>query len=580
MVVDKDKCNPQGCGGYLCMRVSPSNRAGKEAIVKDKDGKVKVNEDVITDADKIAANKCPFDALEMVNLPAELEKDPVHRYLPNGFSLYSVPVPISDKVVGILGRNGIGKSTALQIVSGDLEPNFGSEDNEGFEELLDYYKGTEAQNYFTKLLNDDIVVAVKPQHVEQIPKVFEGTVESLLNSVNQRNALDEVTDAMSLRHIMDRDVKNISGGELQRVAIAATILKDADLYLFDEPTSYLDVKQRVSVSQYIKTLVSENTSVIVIEHDLIILDYLTDLIHIMFGESGAYGVSSLAKTTKAGVNMYLDGYIPEENMRFRSKSISFERRSATRSSDPKELVAWDGFSVSLGTFTLKANEGSIQKKDVVGVLGENGTGKSTFMKALTGEIESDTDIENELDIAYKPQYIEKVETPVRLWLGSDATKYKASVWKPLDIEPLLDKPVNTLSGGEMQRAAIAKCLCQDADIYLLDEPSAYLDAEQRLKASTVIRNYMSEYSKSAVVIDHDLLFIDYISTKLMVFEGEPGREGHAIGPVTMRQGMNRFLEELEITFRRDTQNNRPRINKEGSQKDKQQKAKGDYYYDG
>ena len=81
------------------MRVSPSNRAGKEAIVKDTDGKVKVNEEVITDADRIAANKCPFEALTMVNLPEELNQEPIHRYPPNGFALYKLPIPIFGKTV-------------------------------------------------------------------------------------------------------------------------------------------------------------------------------------------------------------------------------------------------------------------------------------------------------------------------------------------------------------------------------------------------------------------------------------------------------------------------------------------------
>ena len=123
MIVKKDKCNPEGCGGYLCMRVSPSNRAGKEAIVKDVDGKVRVNENIITDADRIAANKCPFEALMMINLPDELNQDPIHRYPPNGFARYKLPIPKFGKVVGIIGRNGIGKSTAMKILAGMLKPN-------------------------------------------------------------------------------------------------------------------------------------------------------------------------------------------------------------------------------------------------------------------------------------------------------------------------------------------------------------------------------------------------------------------------------------------------------------------------
>ena len=205
MIVDKDKCNPDGCGGYLCMRVSPSNRAGKEAIVKDpEDGKVKVNEDVISEADKIAANKCPFDALQMVNLPSELDQDPIHRYLPNGFSLYNVPTPIDNNVVGILGRNGIGKSTALRIVGGEMPPNFSQEESGGYQELINRYKGTEAQNYFTRLADGDVVVAIKPQHVDKIPSMFTGTVETLLKGVDERDGFDKAVKRLDIAHIIDR----------------------------------------------------------------------------------------------------------------------------------------------------------------------------------------------------------------------------------------------------------------------------------------------------------------------------------------------------------------------------------------
>ena len=575
MIVHKEKCNPQGCGGYLCMRVSPSNRAGKEAIVKDKDGKVKVNEEVISDADKIAANKCPFDALEMINLPEELERDPIHRYLPNGFSLYSIPVPLFNNVVGIIGRNGIGKSTALKIVAGLLEPNFGEEDSGGFEDLAEAYKGTEAQAFFEDLAKQDIQVAMKPQHVDLIPKQFQGNTKELLQGVDERGVFEEVVEGLSLRSVLDRDVSKLSGGELQRVAIGATISKDADLYLFDEPTSYLDVKQRVEVSKFIQRLNSEDRAVIAIEHDLIILDYLTDIIHVMYGEQGGYGVCSLGKTSKAGINMYLEGFIAEENMRFRDKKIRFEKRSKNRSETSKTLVSWDAFSHAYPSFTLDATGGVIKEKDVVGVLGENGIGKSTFMKVLSGEIEKDMDLD--ADISYKPQHLPETDELVRLYLQG-VEKHVATIMNPLDIEPLLDSSLNELSGGQRQRVEIARCLLEDADLYLFDEPSAYLDVEQRLAASKAIKNCMEQRSKAAIVIDHDVLFIDYISNKLLTFEGVPGETGEASGPFTMEEGMNKFLEELGITFRRDIQNNRPRINKPGSQKDKEQKRKGKYYY--
>jgi ATP-binding cassette, sub-family E, member 1 len=149
---------------------------------------------------------------------------------------------------------------------------------------------------------------------------------------------------------------------------------------------------------------------------------------------------------------------------------------------------------------------------------------------------------------------------------------------PLNIEPLMLKQLNQLSGGELQRVAIALCLGQDADLFLLDEPSAYLDVEQRLIVSKIIRDVVEMSGKTAVVVDHDLLFLDYISNRLLVFDGVPAVNGSAKGPFDMAIGMNMFLKDLNMTFRRDPETHRPRANKEGSQKDQEQKSKGNYYY--
>jgi len=115
-------------------------------------------------------------------------------------------------------------------------------------------------------------------------------------------------------------------------------------------------------------------------------------------------------------------------------------------------------------------------------------------------------------------------------------------------------------------------------MYLMDEPSAYLDVEQRLIVAKVIRDVIFTTGKSAMIVDHDLLFIDSLSDKLLIFEGQPAIKGLATTPTDMHDGMNRFLEELNITFRRDEENHRPRINKEDSVKDREQKSSGKLYY--
>ena len=577
-VIEKEKCiNANGCA-FICRGVCPVNRTGKECITLGPDNKPIIDEELCIGCG-ICSKRCPAECISIINLPSELE-NPIHRYGKNGFSLYNLPIPIFGKVVGILGRNGIGKSTALKVLAGQIMPNFGKENEASYEELIEFFKGSEAQLFFEKVNKGKIKISFKPQQVDLIAKTQKGTVKELLKKVDEKDKLDEISQELEIDKILDNDIKNVSGGELQRVAIAACVLKDANLYIFDEPSSYLDIKQRIKVSKFIKNLADDDTAIIVVEHDLIILDYMAELIHIMYGKEGCYGVVSGVNATKTGINIYLSGYLKQENVRFRDKPINFPAKPPVIEKKGAELVNWQEIEKRLDSFVLKSKKGAISKKDVVGVLGENGIGKTTFVKILAGVLKSDKgEMQKKIRISYKPQYI-AIESSVLVKdvLKNSAEKYFTELINPLHIDRLLDKQLNTLSGGELQRVAIAACLGREADLYLLDEPSAYLDVEQRLAVSKLIKDLMENWEKAALVVDHDLLFIDHLSDKLIVFEGEPARKGNALGPFSMEDGMNLFLKDLVLSMRRDKESNRPRINKTDSQMDRKQKKEGKLYY--
>jgi ATP-binding cassette subfamily E protein 1 len=578
-VVERDKCNQERCGGLLCAKVCPINKAGQDCVYEGDDKKARIDEALCIGCN-ICVKKCPTDAISIINLPEELNDEPIHRYGENQFTLYNLPVPLFGKVIGLIGRNGIGKSTAVKILAGVLKPNFGVPGQHAdIEALIKRYKGSEAQAFFEKLKNGMIKIAYKPQMVEQIPKAFKGTVGDLLRKTNERGdaEFNRIIDMLELRHIIDRDIGVISGGELQRAAIGATVLKDANVYFFDEPTSYLDIKQRLKVAKFIKSLATPEKAVMVIEHDLIILDYLTDMVHLVYGKENVYGIVSQPKMSKSGINTYLTGFLREENVRFRDMPIVFSAKPPFEVERDSLLVTWPTLDVRHGDFHLSATQGDIFKHDIIGILGENGIGKTTFIKRLA-EISAETKA-GELRIAYKPQQIAVTDQPVSEVLA-EAMQYELQLMKPLELHMLMEKTLSELSGGQLQRVIIAGTLAKDADLYLLDEPSAYLDVEQRLIMSKVIRDMMDAKGKAALVIDHDLLFIDYISQKLTVFDGQPGRSGIAHGPMTMEKGMNMFLKDLGITFRRDEENHRPRANKLDSQMDREQKSAGKLYYTG
>lgn len=577
-VVEKEKCNPGKCAN-LCAGLCPVNRTGEECIKIEIGEKAQVDEPLCTGCG-ICSNRCPFDAIHIINLPEELKQEPIHRYGENGFHLFNLPVPIFGKVVGILGRNGIGKSTAVKILAGLLKPNLGKEEPAKYEELIKYFKGTEAQSFFEKQKAGEISISYKPQQVDLIPKQWAGTVGELLKKVDETGKIVEVVKKLDLEKVFNHQIKEVSGGELQRVAIAGAVLKKANVYFFDEPTSYLDIKQRIKVSKFLRELATEDAAVLVIEHDLIILDYMTDLVHLMYGKEGCYGIVSQPKTTKAGINTYLSGFLKEENVRFRDKAIKFYGKPDSTSKNKEPITEWKNIKKEFTSFTLHAKEGSIKKNDVIGVLGENGIGKTTFAKILAGVTEADSgDISENITISYKPQYIEtSSEELVMNVLKEAVRRYDNQIIQPLNITPLLLKKVCELSGGELQRISVALCLSKEANLYLMDEPSAYLDVEQRLIVSNVIRNIMEQCGTSAMIIDHDLLFIDYLSDELTVFEGIPAKHGEIKGPYSLEEGMNLFLEGLDMTFRRDEESHRPRANKPGSQMDQKQKKENKLYY--
>ncbi len=556
---------------------------GEKTIELDeKTGKPIISE-VLCSGCGICVKKCPFKAISIIGLPEELGEDKiVHSYGQNRFKLFGLVVP-RDGVVGIIGQNAIGKSTVLRILAGELIPNLGREDNVSYDEVIKHFRGTELQSYFELLKNKKIKPIHKVQYVDILPKVVKGKVGELLKKVDEKGKFNEVVKKLELENILDRELSQLSGGELQRVAIAAAYLRNGDIYFFDEPSSWLDIKQRFNMAK----LVRELNRVIVVEHDLIVLDYLSDYIHIMYGVPSAYGIVSLPKSVRIGINEYLLGELKEENIRFRKEPIIFEKRAVIDYKNRPILLKYSSVKKTLDTFKLYVEGGTIYKGEVIGILGSNGIGKTTFIKILAGVIKPDEGEvikDKDIKVSYKPQYITPdfdgtVEELLSSVTNIHSSYYKSEILTPLQLEKLLDREVKKLSGGELQRVAIALCLSREADIYLLDEPSAFLDVEQRLAVSKVIRRIADEKEAGVFVVDHDILFQDYISDRFIVFSGIPGVEGTGSSPLNKREGANRFLKEMGITFRRDPETGRPRANKEGSQKDILQKEKGEYYYE-
>lgn len=616
-IVNDQKCKPKKCR-QECKKMCPVVRQGKECIEALPNSKLAYISEELCIGCGICVKKCPFEAITIINLPKSLASQQTHRYGPNSFKLHRLPTPRPGQVLGLVGTNGIGKSTALKILAGKQKPNLGNFEREpDWAEILVYFRGSELQNYFTKILEDNLKAIIKPQYVDHIPKAISGKVEDILNQKSQRDNVAATMTELDLNHIKDREINLLSGGELQRFAIGVVIVQEADVYMFDEPSSYLDVKQRLVAARTIRALTAgvwgSAKYVLAVEHDLAILDYLSDFICVLYGTPSAYGVVTMPFSVREGINIFLAGFVPTENLRFREEELNFkmsvdyglELEEGAKSSDMYQYPSMTKTMTGKGDntsmkFVLHVEAGSFTDSEIVVMLGENGTGKTTFIRMLAGLLKSDEQaaaLEDgdeflaaqlgvpTMNVSYKPQMIApKFQGTVRQLLHKKVRdayihpQFSSDVMKPMSMEILMDNGVQNLSGGELQRTAIVLCLGTAADIYLVDEPSAYLDSEQRIAASKVIKRFIMHAKKTAFVVEHDFIMATYLADKVVVYDGQPGIETTAQAPQSLIPGMNTFLKMLNITFRRDPTNYRPRINKNDSVKDQEQKKSGSYFF--
>ena len=562
-IIDKELCNFKKCQ-YPCMKACPKNRSGEKCISVGAEGFPAVEEGICMGCG-LCVKKCDFKALEIINLPEALSENPIVQFGKNSFRLYRLPTPVKG-VVGLLGENGTGKTTALRILSGAVKPNLGNFTGEiSWKEIIKAYRGNEIQKYLELLAEGKLKTVYKPQQVDLLTKKFSTLDELKINpSIMEKLGIDP----------QKKELATLSGGELQKISIASALSCEADIYYLDEPSNFLDVRERLRVAKFIREFSAER-SVMVVEHDLATLDYMADFIHILYGSPGAFGVVSKPYASKQGINTFLSGFVKEDNVRI-GEPISFEA-SFQQKSFSEALVNFGNIKKTLGNFALEVEDGKIFKGETLGIFGSNALGKTTFAKILAGQIESESWTDKQLRISYKPQYLTSMDFQGTVYEMLSAVRSMTDsefmvVLNRMGLEKLLFKSVKNLSGGELQRVAIAACLGREADLYLMDEPSAYMDVKQRMVLAKLLRNS----GKTFAIIDHDIMFLSYVSDRCLLFSGESGKFGHAHF-ANLKVGLNSFLKELVITFRRDEESKRLKANKPDSVKDREQKSSGEYF---
>ncbi|MEM1895746.1 MAG: ribosome biogenesis/translation initiation ATPase RLI [Nanopusillaceae archaeon] len=580
-IIDKEKCKaPQKCN-YICVSVCPVQR-NKQPIFNIINEKPTIDEALCIGCG-ICVKKCPFKAINVINISKEPSTGLIFQYGINTFRLYGLPIIKEKTIVGIIGRNGIGKTTAILILAGILKPNFGNY-KKNFEdrEIISNFRGTELQKYFENLYNNKIKVSYKPQNIFIFLK-FHGnkTVNEIIEEI-AKDKKEKVIEEYSLEKILNRKISELSGGELQKIVFIFSVYKQHNVLLIDELTNYLDIYERIKMASKLLELKDSGDSILIIDHDLSFINSLADIIHIVYGVQKAYGVFSTPIGTSEGINQYLEGYIKKENLKIRDKPIRLEIKPYTDKKIGKNIVEWKNLKVSLNGFILESEYGFIREREILGVIGRNGIGKSTFAKVIAGELNFEGELSKNCTLSYKKQYFDfsNLDITVEEFIRQYNLNYKKEYGEyltRLGLSDLLDHKVNTLSGGELQTLYCFSTLIKEAELYILDEPFAFLDIEQRINLAKFIRDIIKSRDKAALIIDHDIVLLDYVSDNMLIFEGEPGVRGIINGPMDNKVAFNKFLESIGITIRRDEINKIPKINKVDSYLDRIQKLRKEFY---
>ena len=589
-IIDSNKCKPKKCN-HECEKACPVNASGKVCIEIEET--IAVINDSLCVGCTMCVKKCPFGAIKIINIPSQIADHLVHSYGENLFKLYKLPSPKLGKIIGILGPNGCGKTTIMNILSKNIIPNFGK-DTIIEQDVLKNVRGTELQKYLKKLYGDEFKINIKPQNIINLLKSLKDpniNVKEVLSKYQDYKDYNNIIKTLDIDKIYNNKITLLSGGELQKLVCAISMLKDGDVYIFDEPTNYLDIEYRIKVANLIKDLCTYEKYIFVVDHDLSIMDFVADYIHVMYGDAGAYGCVSTLYSTLEGINIYFDGYIPADNIRFRDEPYKLNKLEYAPDeilTENRHKLEYTDQTITFEHFELKINKSTIDSRtNIIVVLGKNGTGKTTYLNYLCKELG--------YTVSYKQQLNGAEFANIKLTVQDllyDKIKdamlnemFLSDVIKLMDINKIYNKKVKKLSGGELQRLSLALCLGQPADVYLIDEPSASLDVEQRFNATKVIKRFLLHNRKIGFVVEHDILMAISIAkeqnSKIIVFEEVSDTNNIRYCQTSplydFNTGINYFLKSINTTFRSDIINNRPKINKYDSVKDAEQKKINKYY---
>ncbi|MCR2061483.1 ribosomal protection-like ABC-F family protein [Campylobacter helveticus] len=494
-----------------------------------------------------------------------------------------------NEKIAIIGKNGEGKSTLLKALLGTLSLDSGrivKQNNKSIALLsqnVNFDVNLSVKEAIEKELNE-IYEAL--QNYEKLQNALEKSQDkSLLNEMDSVINFIESKDAWNidnkimrylkefkLESYQNRNLSTLSGGEIRRVGLCILLLKNPDILLLDEPTNHLDVYMCSFLENLLK---NSKMCVVFISHDRYFIDEVAQkCIEIEEGKirifKGGYTqylekktelLASLSKShetllkqlkneeewLRRGVKARLKRNEGRKERLFKMRELAKKNPSEIKKikleitranlnfnqqqsiNRKKMLFELKNLSLSFGTKKLFSNfNARILQGERIGIVGRNGSGKSSFLKLLLGEIEAESGEikKGDLKIGYFDQarnFIDENKSLVEIFCpnGGDRVEVRGKnmhifgyLKSFLFPKEFLDKSVSLLSGGEKNRLALALLFTKEYDVLILDEPTNDLD----IATINILEEYLQNFEGAILLVSHDRYFVDKIATKIYAFE--------------------------------------------------------------
>ncbi|MGK7389431.1 MAG: ABC-F family ATP-binding cassette domain-containing protein [Candidatus Cyclobacteriaceae bacterium M2_1C_046] len=497
-----------------------------------------------------------------------------------------------EKLV-LVGENGTGKSTLVKIIAGLLPPDEGEVAvRDGIslgylqQQMITAGEKTVREVIFNK--DNEVALVVEDyKNAVNDPSTGSEKMQQLLEKMEQFNAWDyeskveEVTGKLSIESL-DQPFNELSGGQQKRVFLAQLLLAEPDLILMDEPTNHLDIDAIEWLEQYLST---QNITLLMVSHDRYFLDNVaTSILELDRGNLYRYeGNYAYFLEKKAAREEQLKVEVTKAKNLLRKELDWMRRQPKARGTKSKSRIeafydiqekASQNIKRDKLELDIKSSRqgGKIlevqglqknfddknivnsfsytfKKKDRIGVVGKNGTGKSTFLNLLTGKIKPDSGkvipglttkfgyfTQESEDLNPKNRVIEELTQIAENFTLSDGSTISAARFLEMFLFPGERQYtfVEKLSGGERKRLQLMKVLIKNPNFLILDEPTNDFDID----SLNVLEDFLEKFSGCLLLVSHDRYFVDHLVDQLIVFEGE--------GEVNFYNGnYSAFREEME-----------------------------------